>query len=53
MKLDQTNIKPEDKELAISVRNHLRSGLFVIGNPALGLKKTLAQLEEKEKWCST
>ena len=48
MKLDQNGILDQDKELAISVRNRVRSGIFVIGNPALGLKKTLAKLEEKK-----
>ena len=44
MKLVQ-NSKPEDKILAIDIRNHLVNGQFVIGNPALGLKKTLHKLE--------
>ena len=48
MILDQNGILEQDKELAISIRNRLRSGIFVIGNPALGLKKTLAKLEEKK-----
>ena len=47
MKLDQSNIREEDKSLAISVRNYIRGGNFVIGNPALGLKKTLQHLEEQ------
>lgn len=47
MILNKDNIKQEDISLAISVRNYLRNGLVVIGNPGLGLKKTLAHLEEQ------
>lgn len=45
--LNQDNIKDEDKQLAITIRNHLRQNQFVIGNPALGLKKTLRELEKQ------
>lgn len=47
MKLIQTNIKEEDKQQAISVRNHIISGQRVIGQPGAGLRKTLKELEEK------
>jgi hypothetical protein len=47
MKLVQDGIKPEDKNLAINVRNYLVSGNRVIGDPGEGLKQTLAKLEEK------
>lgn len=46
-KLNQNNIKQEDKSLAISVKNYIKGGSFVIGNPALGLKQSLAKLEEQ------
>lgn len=47
MKLNQDGIRPEDKQLAINVRNYLISGSRVIGDPGEGLKQTLAKLEEK------
>lgn len=49
MKLIQTNIKDEDKQQAISVRNHIISGQRVIGQPGAGLRKTLANLEEQQQ----
>lgn len=47
MKLVQDGIKPEDKQLAINVRNYLVSGNRVIGDPGEGLKQTLKKLEEQ------
>ena len=47
MKLVQDGIKPEDKNLAINVRNYLMSGNRVIGSPGEGLRQTLSQLEER------
>ncbi len=47
MKLNQNNIKLEDKQLAINVRNYLLSGNRVLGNPGYGLKQTLSKLEHK------
>lgn len=47
MKLIQSNIKSEDKELAISVRNSIINGNYVIGNPSLALKQSLKKLEEE------
>ena len=47
MKLNQDNIKPEDKQLAINVRNYLINGNRVIGDPGEGLKQTLKKLEEQ------
>lgn len=47
MKLNQNGIKPEDKQLAISVRNYLISGNRVIGDPGEGLRQTLSSLEEQ------
>ena len=47
MKLNQDNIKPEDKQLAINVRNYLINGNRVIGEPSEGLKQTLKKLEEQ------
>lgn len=47
MKLNQDGIRPEDKQLAINVRNYLVAGNRVIGDPGEGLRQTLAQLEEK------
>ena len=47
MKLNQDGILPEDKQLAINVRNYLIAGNRVIGDPGEGLKQTLAKLEEK------
>lgn len=47
MKLIQDGIKPEDKSLALSVRNYLVSGNRVIGDPGEGLKQTLKKLEEQ------
>lgn len=45
IKLDQNNIKKEDIPLAIMVKNYISGGNFSIGNPSLGLKKTLKELE--------
>lgn len=47
MLLNKDGIREEDKSLAIGVRNHIANGQFVIGNPGLGLKLTLAKLEEE------
>ena len=47
MKLVQDGIKPEDKQLAINVRNYLINGNRVIGDPGEGLKQTLKKLEEQ------
>lgn len=47
IRLNKDNINPNDVELAISVKNYLKAGHMVIGNPGLGLKKTLHELEEK------
>lgn len=47
MKLNQDGIKPEDKQLAINVRNYLVAGNRVIGDPGEGLRHTLAELETK------
>lgn len=47
MKLVQDGIKPEDKNLAINVRNYLVSGNRVIGEPGEALRQTLATLEER------
>ena len=47
MRLFTDTVTPEDKALAVGVRNHLRAGRRVIGNPGIGLKKTLKKLEEK------
>ena len=47
MKLNQDGIRPEDKQLAINIRNYLVAGNRVIGDPGEGLKQTLAKLEEK------
>lgn len=45
MKLNQDGIKPEDKQLAVNVRNYLVAGNRVIGDPGEGLRQTLAGLE--------
>lgn len=45
MKLNQDGIRPEDKQIALNVRNYLISGGRVIGDPGEGLKQTLAKLE--------
>ena len=47
MKLNKDNIADSDKELALNIRNHIVNGQFVIGNPGLGLKKTLMELENQ------
>ena len=47
MKLNQDGIRPEDKQLAINVRNYLIAGNRVLGSPGEGLRQTLKQLEEK------
>ena len=47
MIIDKTNIRKEDYDLAKSVLNRLRMGKMVFGNPAEGLKKTLAETEKK------
>jgi len=47
MQIDKNNIPPKDTEQATRVLNHLRQGQFVIGNPGLGLRKTLKTLEAK------
>lgn len=47
MKLSQDGINPEDKNLAINIRNYLIAGNRVIGDPGEGLKQTLAKLEEE------
>lgn len=47
MKLNQNNIKPEDKQLALNVRNYLIAGNRVIGDPGEGLKQTLIKLENE------
>lgn len=47
MKLNQSGIKPEDKQLAINVRNYLIGGNRVIGDPGEGLRQTLATLENE------
>lgn len=49
IKLYQDNIREEDKKLALMVRNSIQGGSYVIGNPALGLRKTLRQLEEEKE----
>lgn len=49
MKLNQDGINPEDKQLAISVRNYLISGNRVIGDPGEGLRQTLQKLEAKKQ----
>lgn len=48
MKLNQDGIRPEDKQLAIKVRNYLISGSRVLGDPGEGLRQTLAKLEEQK-----
>jgi len=45
VKLNQNNIKPEDKQLALNVRNYLVAGNRVIGDPGEGLRQTLMKLE--------
>lgn len=47
MKLNQDGVRPEDKQLAINVRNYLVAGNRVIGDPGEGLRQTLAKLEEE------
>lgn len=47
MLLNKDGIKPEDNALAVGIRNHLKAHQFVIGNPGLGLKKTLIELEKQ------
>ena len=47
MKLNQDGICPEDKQLAINVRNYLLAGNRVLGSPGEGLKQTLAKLEKE------
>ena len=47
MKLNQDGIKPEDKQLAVNVRNYLITGNRVIGDPGEGLRQTLAGLENE------
>ena len=47
IKLVQDGIKPEDKNLAVNVRNYLVAGNRVIGDPGEGLRQTLSKLEEK------
>lgn len=47
MKLNQDGINPEDKQLAINVRNYLVAGNRVIGDPGEGLRQTLAELERQ------
>ena len=47
MILNQDGIEPEDRELAINVRNYLLAGNRVIGDPGEGLRQTLATLEER------
>lgn len=47
MKLNQDGIKPEDKSLAINIRNYLISGNRVIGDPGEGLRQTLTELEKR------
>ena len=47
MKLVQDGIRPEDKSLAINVRNYLVAGNRVIGDPGEGLKQTLVKLEQQ------
>lgn len=47
MKLVQDGISPEDKNLALNVRNYLVSGNRVIGDPGEGLRQTLKTLEDK------
>lgn len=47
MKLVQDGIKPEDKQIALNVRNYLVAGNRVIGDPGEGLRQTLATLEKK------
>ena len=49
MKLNQNNIKSEDKQLALNIRNYLIAGNRVIGDPGEGLRQTLMELEEKER----
>lgn len=48
MKLNQDGIKPEDKQLAVNVRNYLVAGNRVIGDPGEGLRQTLSELEHKK-----
>lgn len=48
MRLNQDGIRPEDKQLAIKVRNYLIAGSRVIGDPGEGLRQTLAKLEEQK-----
>ena len=48
MRLNQDGIRPEDKQLAIKVRNYLISGSRVVGDPGEGLRQTLAKLEEQK-----
>lgn len=45
MRLNQDGITPENKQMAINVRNHLIAGNRVIGDPGEGLRQTLATLE--------
>ena len=45
MRLNQDNIKEEDKLTAVKVRNHIINGNRVIGDPGEGLRQTLAKLE--------
>ena len=47
MRLNKDNVADKDKDLALNIRNHLVNGQFVIGNPGLGLKKTLMELENR------
>lgn len=49
MKLNLDGIRPEDKQLAINIRNYLVSGKRVIGDPGEGLRQTLAKLEKKRE----
>lgn len=47
MRLNQDNIKLEDRQIAINIRNHLISGNRVLGNPGEGLRQTLSELENR------
>ena len=49
IKLNQSDIKEEDRQLAIDIKHRLQNGQMVIGNPGLGLSKTLSELKQKIK----
>lgn len=49
MRLNCDNIRDEDKNRAINVKNYILSGNRVIGDPGEGLRHTLAELEKRKE----